>query len=185
MAKRIKIYTKTGDKGSTSLIGGRRVPKNHIRIEAYGTVDELIAHMGMLRDLAGNDKEDEIVKIQSILMSCAAWLASDKEETKSKLPNLGNEDIIFLENKIDAMDNDLEPLQNFILPGGNQAVSQSHICRTVCRRAERRVLDLNDVEKIEPIIYQFLNRLSDYLFTLSRCLSKKNLGKELPWKPQL
>jgi cob(I)alamin adenosyltransferase len=180
----MKIYTKSGDSGTTSLIGGTRVPKFHERIEAYGTVDELISHIGMLRDMVLDKHLKEILLfIEDKLMICATLLATENEPLNRKLPFLKYTYIETLEHEIDEMERHLEPLHSFILPGGNPVSSQAHICRTLCRRAERRVLILNNVFTIEPMLIQFLNRLSDYFFVCSRYILKIMGGKEIPWKP--
>ena len=181
----MKIYTRTGDKGRTGLLGGRRVAKNDPRIEAYGTVDELNSHIGMLRDLARPHHQDLLTGIQEQLFSIGSRLASSSEEEadKFKVPPITDGQITALEEAMDAMDADLEPMRNFILPGGHPAVSQAHICRTVCRRAERRVIDLADQETIPESIIRYLNRLSDLLFMLARHLGWLNNVKDTPWKP--
>jgi cob(I)alamin adenosyltransferase len=165
----MKIYTLTGDDGTTSLSGGRRVPKHSVRVEAYGSVDELIAWIGLLRDHKENlGRRQLLVYIQSQLMRCAAALAYDSNNTTSELilPDAGCVSVI--EKEIDLMEEDLPPLKNFILPGGNILVSYCHIARCVCRRAERAVTRLNKTEESPEIVSKFLNRLSDYLFVLSR-----------------
>lgn len=179
----MKIYTKTGDKGSTALIGGRRLPKFHERIEAYGAVDELISHTGLLRDFT----EDKTVKkillfIQDRLMVCASNLATDKDKPASFNLKISEKDIAGIEKEIDRMEKKNKPLDSFILPGGHHVVSQCHVTRTVCRRAERRVLFLDSKEKIYPELLVFLNRLSDYFFVLARYMSVLLKVKELPWK---
>jgi len=179
----MKIYTRTGDDGSTSLTGGRRVPKSHPRVEAFGTVDELISWIGLLRDFRENEsRRDILIYIQDQLMRCATTLATEKpeiSEAEELLP--GEKSISFLENEIDSMEANLPPLSNFTLPGGHLVVSYCHITRCVCRRAERSVVRLNDAEKIPSIIYKFLNRLSDYLFVLSRVISLEVDNKEIIW----
>jgi cob(I)alamin adenosyltransferase len=181
----MKIYTKTGDSGNTSLIGGKRVPKFHERIEAYGTVDELISHVGLLRDQLSNENLKEIlIFVQDRLMTCATILATDCEGCNLKLPILNNSDIEKLEKEIDEMEKDLEPLHSFILPGGHPVVSQAHICRTVCRRAERHALALSQNFKVDELVIKFLNRLSDYLFVTARYISKSQSAKEIPWSPK-
>ncbi|PLX03422.1 MAG: ATP:cob(I)alamin adenosyltransferase [Marinilabiliales bacterium] len=180
----MKIYTKTGDKGSTSLIGGKRIPKYDLRIEAYGTVDELIAHIGLLRDCNVDQmSNDALLYIQDRLMTCASILAT--EENYEKIPVLTEEDIRCLEIEIDRLDNNIEPLKTFVLPGGHTFVSYAHIARTICRRAERRVIELSEKENVQSTVTMFLNRLSDYLFTLARYWSKKTKSIETPWKPRL
>ncbi|HBS87616.1 MAG: ATP:cob(I)alamin adenosyltransferase [Bacteroidetes bacterium GWF2_38_335] len=184
--KKWNIYTRTGDKGTTSLVGGKRVKKNHIRIEAYGTVDELISWIGYLRDHNLQQQVIEsLVVIQDKLMVCASLLATENETENIKNPVLTESDIEYLEGEIDEMEKSLTPLTNFILPGGSPASSVSHICRTVCRRAERRVIDLADLEDTDEIIIRYLNRLSDFLFVLSRRLNKDFRANEITWKPKL
>jgi cob(I)alamin adenosyltransferase len=179
----MKIYTLTGDDGSTSLVGGRRVPKHSQRVEAYGSVDELIAWIGLLRDHKENQgRRDLLIYIQSQLMSCAAALASDPENKNARiiLPETGC--LKVLESEIDKMEENLEPLGNFLLPGGNILVSHCHIARCVCRRAERAVLRLNTTEKTPEIVIKFLNRLSDFLFVLSRKISLELNNEEVKWQ---
>jgi len=178
----MKIYTRTGDDGTTSLAGGRRVPKSHIRIEAYGSVDELIPWIGLLRDFRENDTRREILLyIQDQLMRSEAILADEKNNVKAEGHFPDPECISVIENEIDKMDAILLPLKKFILPGGHILVSYCQIARCVCRRAEREVLKLNNEEKVPDIIYKFLNRLSDYLFVLSRLISLELDIKEISW----
>ncbi len=182
----MKIYTKTGDSGTTSLIGGGRVSKNDPRIEAYGTVDELISWTGLIRDQKIDKKyTDLLVVIQDRLMTCASILATDCEDCPVKIPALYEEDIIKLEEAIDMMEEDLEPLSSFILPGGNPVVSYVHITRNVCRRAERNVLKLSEKFTVNNLVVGYLNRLSDYFFVLSRRLGKDLNALEIPWNPRL
>jgi cob(I)alamin adenosyltransferase len=178
----MKIYTLTGDDGTTSLSGGRRVPKHSIRVEAYGSVDELIAWIGLLRDHKENLKRSELLLyIQDQLMLCAAALAYDCENINSRklMPDAGC--VSVLENEIDMMEELLPVLQNFILPGGNLLVSYCHIARCVCRRAERTVIRLNETEESPEIVNRFLNRLSDYLFQLSRIICLELDIEEIKW----
>jgi cob(I)alamin adenosyltransferase len=176
-----KIYTKTGDAGQTSLVGGNRVPKNHERIEAYGTVDELNAFVGSLRDhLKDENIIKELILIQENLFVLGSLLAYDGGRDV-KLQELREEDIKYLEQSIDKMVSVIPPLRSFILPGGHPAVSASHICRVVCRRAERLVINLVENFDINPIHLKYLNRLSDYFFILSRKLSQINGVVETPW----
>jgi len=178
----MKIYTLTGDDGTTSLSGGRRVPKHSIRVEAYGSVDELIAWIGLLRDHKENRiRKDLLVYIQNQLMRCAAALAYDSQNPKSKeiLPDA--DCISVIEKEIDIMEESLTPLNNFILPGGNPLVSYCHIARCVCRRAERAVLRLNNIEQSPEIVNKFLNRLSDFLFVLSRKIALELDIEEIKW----
>ncbi len=182
----LRIYTKTGDKGETSLLGGTRLPKHHIRIEAYGTVDELNSHIGLLRDVAGEEKiSDLLIAIQDRLFTVGAQLAADPETNKMPLPELQESDITQLENAIDEMENLLPPMKSFVLPGGHVHVSYCHIARCVCRRAERAVIRLAENEKVDEINYKYLNRLSDYLFVLSRRLTQLLNAPETPWKPKV
>src|SRR6185295_3145817 len=163
-----KIYTKTGDKGTTSLIGGTKVPKSHLRIEAYGTVDELNSYIGLCKDLL-TDK-NILQEIQDRLFTIGSSLACDPEkETKMKIPDLEEDDITLLEKEIDRMNESIPPMKNFILPGGHPTVSHLHIARCICRRAERCCVRLEmEKEEVESIIIKYLNRLSDHLFMLAR-----------------
>ena len=182
----MKIYTKTGDKGETSLIGGTRVPKYHLRIEAYGTVDELNSWIGLIRDQASDEHQiQQLLYIQDRLFTIGSLLAADPEKSKMKLPTLTEEDYHLLEQEMDAMEAQLEPLKSFILPGGNTLVSQTHIARCVCRRTERLVVHLQSETEIDPVIAIYLNRLSDYLFMLSRYFAKKLNAIESPWTPRI
>ncbi len=168
----MRIYTRTGDDGNTSLTGGRRVPKHHLRIEAYGSVDELISWIGLLRDFRENNSRREIlIYIQYQLMGCAAILADEKDNGKSEGHIHDQDCVSAVENEIDKMEAKLPALKNFILPGGHILVSYCHIARCVCRRAERAVVRLSNTEKVPDIICKFLNRLSDYLFVLSRLIA--------------
>lgn len=182
----MKIYTRTGDKGDTGLLGGTRVPKDHLRIEAYGTVDELNSHLGLLRDMAAPHHGELIAGIQHTLFAIGSRLASSSEEeaTKFQVPQVGDAEITALEQAMDAMDKELEPMRNFILPGGHPAVSQAHIARTVCRRAERRVVQLAAQEAIPEAVVRYINRLSDLLFVLARHLGKLHGVPDTPWKPR-
>ena len=178
----MKIYTKGGDQGETSLYGGRRVLKDNLRIEAYGTVDELNAFIGLL---AANVKEahaDFLLKIQNNLFNCGSSLAADPLK-KLDTPSISEKDIGQIESEIDNMTSRLEPLKYFILPGGSQEISYAHMCRTVCRRAERRVISLNREEEVDPLIIKFLNRLSDYFFVLARKICSDQGHEDIPWKP--
>lgn len=179
-----RIYTKTGDKGDTALFGGRRVPKSHLRVDAYGTVDELNAFIGMLRDTQNDDHLRELLaEVQNRLFSLGAHLASDPAKNPAQ-PDLKAEDIQLLEAEIDAMDAELPPLKNFILPGGHLSVSVCHVCRTVCRRAERLVVALSRRSPVDALAIQYLNRLSDYFFVLSRHLAYQLDADEVIWKPR-
>lgn len=181
----MKIYTKKGDSGTTGLIGGTRLPKHHVRIESYGTVDELNSHIGLLRDLTSdNDTVAALLEIQDRLFTIGSHLAADPEKSKMQLPELFASDVTFLENQIDQMDEALEPMKFFVLPGGHPTVSHCHIARCVCRRAERLVTHLAETETVDPLINAYMNRLSDYLFVLSRKLSSDLGAEEIPWKPR-
>ena len=179
----MKIYTKTGDKGTTALVGGTRVLKCHPKVEAYGTVDELISYIGMIRSYPISSHYTKVLlHIQIVLMNCSAHLASDGN-AKNKLPEIKPVDIELLEVEIDAMVEQLEPLRSFILPGGAPIASFAHIARTICRRAERSALRLNEEEEINENVIKYLNRLSDYLFALARKLQKDEGVKEDLWLP--
>lgn len=188
----MKIYTKTGDTGTTALFGGTRVPKHHIRIESYGTVDELNSHIGLIRDQEINVLYKKVlVEIQDRLFTVGAILATppEKEVLKNgekRLQNLGivESDIEFLENEIDTMETALPPMTHFVLPGGHPTVSYCHIARCVCRRAERLSVHLNDIEPTDELVIKYLNRLSDYLFVLARKLSYDLKAEEVQWIPR-
>ena len=182
----MKIYTKTGDKGNTSLIGGKRVPKNHPRIEAYGTIDELMSHIAFLHDQDINGQwKSVLIEVLDRLMTCASILAADCTDCNVKIPEIFKTDIELLENGIDAMEEQLEPLTNFVLPGGHQIVSLCHIARTVCRRAERLTIGLSESTLVPENIVIYLNRLSDFLFTFSRVLAKELKISQIIWKPRV
>lgn len=182
----VKIYTKGGDRGTTSLIGGRRVPKYHSKIEAYGTIDELISYIGLLRDYYGNEYfKSVLVEIQDRLMTCSSLLAADCDGCEEELPKIKKEDIDYLEEEIDKMEEQLPPLKSFILPGGNPVVSFCHITRTVCRRAERITIRVAEEFKVDELVIKYLNRLSDFFFVFSRLISKDLGAEEIPWKPKL
>jgi cob(I)alamin adenosyltransferase len=183
----LKIYTKTGDKGSTGLIGGTRIPRNHIRIESYGTVDELNSFIGLLADYLQDEHSKTILReIQDRLFTIGSSLASDPNKNiKMKIPALREEDISLLEKEIDTMEEKLEPMKFFILPGGHVIVSTAHIARCVCRRAERLCVALQENEFIEPLILKYLNRLSDYLFVLARYIGHQLGAEEIVWKPRI
>ncbi len=181
-----KIYTKTGDKGETSLIGGTRVPKHHIRIESYGTVDELNSYIGLIRDQEIDAHSKKILlEIQDRLFTIGSSLASDPEKSKMKIPDLKEEDITLLENEIDKMNETLPEMRSFVLPGGHTTVSYCHITRCVCRRAERLTIQLSENSFVADLVIKYLNRLSDYLFVLSRKLSMDLHATEIPWKPRM
>lgn len=182
----MKIYTKTGDKGTTSLIGGTRLSKAHIRIEAYGTVDELNSYIGMLRDQLVNESRRDLLKeIQDRLFTIGSHLASEPDQTKRILPDLTDGDIVLLEKEMDQITAKIPTLRAFILPGGHQSVSFGHIARTVCRRAERAVIALQQEEEVEEIVIRYLNRLSDYLFMLCRAMTYELKIEEVIWKPRV
>ena len=182
----MKIYTKTGDKGQTSLIGGTRVPKHHIRIEAYGTVDELNSWIGLLRDQEIEVSHKTILaEIQDRLFTIGSNLAADPEKSKMILPDLREEDITLLEKEIDKMNDILPTMRSFILPGGHTTVSYCHIARCVCRRAERNTIHLSESSTVSNLVIKYLNRLSDYLFMLARQLSVDLNATETPWKPRM
>lgn len=181
----MKIYTKTGDTGTTALLGGKRVSKSNTRIEAYGTVDELNAYIGLLRDNTTTPARAAFLKnIQEILFVMGSNLATSPGKDKVRKPDFDKEDIRALEQEIDEMESQLAPLTKFILPGGHQVVSFCHLARTVCRRAERCVVLLQEEEKVEADIIQYLNRLSDYLFVLGRLLAKELNVEEITWEPR-
>ena len=188
----MKVYTKTGDKGTTALFGGTRVPKHHIRIESYGTVDELNSYIGLVRDqMVNTEYKTVLAEIQDRLFTVGAILATppEKETMKNgekRLQNLGliESDIEFLEGQIDKMEESLPPMTHFVLPGGHTTVSYCHISRCVCRRAERLAAHLNDIEPIDEYVIKYLNRLSDYLFVLARKLSKDLNADEVQWIPR-
>jgi cob(I)alamin adenosyltransferase len=178
----IKIYTKTGDAGNTALFGGRRVAKSHLRVDAYGTVDELNAFIGVLRDACSDMRAREVLfEVQNRLFTLGAHLASDPAK-HPPTPDLLPADLSLLEQEIDRMDAGLPTLKNFILPGGHPTVSHCHVCRTVCRRAERLVVALHKKDPVDPMALQYLNRLSDYFFVLCRQLAQDLGAEEVIWK---
>lgn len=178
----MKIYTKKGDAGETSLFGGKRLPKSHLRIEAYGNTDELNSCLGLLRDhLEDEQLREELFVIQHRLFDMGSRLAVDPEK-ELPVPDIHDSDIEMLEKAIDRMDGELPPLKNFILPGGHPVVSHCHVARCVCRRAERRVVALAQEEQTSELIIRYLNRLSDYLFVLARKLGKDLGAEEVVWK---
>jgi cob(I)alamin adenosyltransferase len=182
----VKIYTKTGDKGSTSLIGGTRVPKYHPRIEAYGTVDELMAFVALLRDQDMDPKWKEVLaEILDRLMSCASILAADCSDCTVKIPQIPHSDIEYLEKQIDFIDDQLDPLTSFVLPGGHQTVSLCHVARTICRRAERLTTELSEHTPVPENLIKYINRLSDFFFMLSRIMAKDLKIVQIPWKPRV
>ena len=184
----MKIYTKTGDKGTTSLIGGTKVPKSHLRIEAYGTVDELNSYIGLCKDLLTDEQAKKILlEVQDRLFTIGASLACDPiKAPKMRIPDLKETDVELLEKEMDRMNETTSPMKSFILPGGHTTLSQLHIARCICRRAERCSvrLELESLE-VEAIIIKYLNRLSDYLFVLSRYTGHQMKVEEIPWKPRL
>ena len=182
-----KIYTKTGDGGSTSLIGGTKVPKNHIRINAYGTIDELNSFIGwLIVQLSDMHQRELLREIQDRLFTIGSSLACDpKKEIAMQIPDLHESDIQLLEKEIDSMNGELPEMKSFILPGGSNTVSIAHICRTICRRAERIIVELNGSEPLnQPLIVKYLNRLSDFLFVLARYIGHSNGVEEVKWKPR-
>lgn len=179
----MKIYTKTGDEGMTSLYGGSRLPKNHIRIEAYGTVDELNAWVGLIRDKMDPKQARILQQVQDRLFNLGAHLAAAPGKDMP-VPDLKPEDTLLLEKEMDEMTLHLKPLKFFILPGGHPEISEIHIARTICRRAERRVMALHLEEQVDPKILIYLNRLSDYLFVLSRWKAKQLDVEEIKWIPR-
>lgn len=188
----MKIYTKTGDAGTTALFGGSRVPKHSMRIESYGTVDELNSHIGLVRSQEIDDHTKEIlIQIQNKLFTIGSTLATDPKKAvlrsgkeRLKIEKVNEQSILLLEEEMDAMNASLPDLTHFILPGGNDAVSYCHIARTVCRRAERRATMLNEAEPIDSLVIKYLNRLSDYLFVLARKLSNDMDAEEIQWLPE-
>ncbi len=188
----MKIYTKTGDKGTTALFGGTRVPKYHIRIESYGTVDELNSHIGLIRDQKIDSHSKEIlIHIQNKLFTVGAILATDPEKAVLKsgkerlnIPKIEEGDITLLETEIDAMEATLPQMTHFILPGGHTTVSYCHIARCVCRRAERLATLLHEQEPTDVMVLTYLNRLSDYLFVLARKLTYQLQAEEIKWVPK-
>ncbi|MES2377947.1 MAG: cob(I)yrinic acid a,c-diamide adenosyltransferase [Bacteroidota bacterium] len=182
----MKIYTKTGDKGFTSLIGGTRVPKHHLRIESYGTVDELNSYIGLIRDqeITQHDK-DFLKEIQDRLFTIGSSLAADPEKSKMVIPDLHPEDIELLEHEMDAINLQVPELKHFILPGGSTTISYCHIARCVCRRAERITVHLADESVVDDKVIVYLNRLSDYLFTLARKVANDHKIPENEWIPRL
>jgi len=183
----MKIYTRTGDNGTTGLVGGTRVKKYDIRLEAYGTIDELNSYIGLIRTLQSDEQADRILeKVQNKLFVIGANLATEESigEIKKQLP-VNKQDIVILEEAMDQMTAELPELRNFILPGGCQASSFCHVARTVCRRAERRIVELAEKTEVDQNLITFVNRLSDYLFVLSRKLSKDQKAAEILWSPEL
>ena len=183
-----KIYTKTGDLGKTSLIGGTKVPKSHLRIESYGTIDELNSYIGLVSDLFSDSGSNKMLKeVQDRLFTIGSSLACDPEKAPLiKIPDLKESDILLLENEIDAMDAALPAMKHFILPGGHPAVSTIHIARCVCRRAERICVNMQEHELfVDPLVIKYINRLSDYLFVLSRWAAHLLNVEEIKWKARI
>ena len=184
----MKIYTKSGDEGTTALFGGTRVPKHHIRIQSYGTVDELNSWLGLLRDQQVADRHSEFLQsVQDRLFTMGSMLATEPDASPPRggaLPQLHSEDVKSLETEIDALNESLTPMTHFILPGGHPSVSYCHIARTVCRRAERMTTLLNEHSAVSPLVLAYLNRLSDYLFVLARKLSAEVQADEIKWVPR-
>ena len=182
----MKVYTKKGDTGTTQLIGGTRVSKGSIRLESYGTIDELNSHIGLIRDQNINEKyKNQLIEIQDRLFTIGSSLASDPEKSKMKIPDLLESDVLFLENSIDEMDSELPEMKFFVLTGGHTTVSYCHIARCVCRRGERIIVSLQEHEYVSEMVFKYVNRLSDYLFVLSRKLSQDLNVNEQPWKPRM
>lgn len=184
----LKIYTKTGDLGKTSLIGGTQVPKSHIRIDTYGTVDELNSYIGLVSDYFEDEKTNYTLKeVQDRLFTIGSSLACDPDkEPLMRMPDLNESDIDFLEKEIDAMNEILPPMKSFILPGGSVVVSTAHVARCVCRRAERCCVNMKEQSMfVEPLVIKYLNRLSDYLFVLSRFMCYQLGATEIKWKPRI
>ena len=182
----MKVYTKTGDKGSTSLVGGQRISKCDLRIEAYGTTDELVANIAYLRDLLDIENLiEELIQIQDDCMVIGSLLATHPADTHLKLPEIRDSHIEKLELAIDQMEEHLEPIRFFVIPGGHVVVSHCHVVRTVCRRAERIIIALNETQKVPVNVIRYINRLSDYSFVLSPYLTKEFKVNEIPWEPKL
>ncbi len=182
----MKVYTKNGDTGTTQLIGGTRVSKSSLRLESYGTIDELNSFIGLIRDQEIDEKYKlQLIEIQDRLFTIGSSLASDPNKSKMKIPDLLESDIQFLEQSMDDMDKELPEMKFFVLPGGHQTVSYCHIARCVCRRAERVIISLHEHEFVSEIVFKYINRLSDYLFVISRKLSKDLNITEQPWKPRM
>lgn len=181
----MKIYTRKGDTGTTQLIGGNRVPKHHLRIETYGTVDELNSWIGVVRDSVEDDaSRNTLYEIQDRLFTIGSMLATQPGYDKMQLPELIQSDVDLLEHEIDRMNEKLPEMKSFLLPGGHVCNSLTHVGRCVCRRAERLVSQLNEDEPVPPLVLTYLNRLSDYLFVLSRWITLQNGAEEIPWKPR-
>lgn len=181
----MKIYTKKGDQGKTSLLGGDPIPKSDFRVEAIGSVDELNAHLGVLRDQPVNQGRQELLHhIQEDLFVIGSQLAFSGDQKPDYIPDFSESSVTMLEEAIDAMEEKLTPMRFFILPGGHPDVSACHVARCVCRRAERSLVRLQEAETINPVLTQYLNRMSDFLFVLARTLGKEHQVEEIPWKPR-
>lgn len=184
----MKVYTKTGDQGTTALFGGKRVSKADLRIDAYGTVDELNSWIGLLRDQPVNQapaRKALLIEIQDRLFTMGSMLAAEPGNSKIKIPVLAETDVQLLEKEIDSMEESLAPMKTFVLPGGHISVSTGHVARTVCRRAERLVIALHEQEGIDTLVIRYLNRLSDFFFVLCRKMSSELNAEETPWKPRM
>ena len=184
----LKIYTKTGDLGKTSLIGGTKVPKSHLRIESYGTVDELNSYIGLVSDMITDNESKIILKeIQDRLFTVGSSLACDPDkEPLMKIPDLKEQDVELLEKQIDKMNEVLPVMKFFILPGGHPAISTAHVARCVCRRAERLCVNMQEHELfVDPLVIKYINRLSDYLFVLARYIGHLLQVEEIAWKPRV
>ncbi|GCB37468.1 cob(I)yrinic acid a,c-diamide adenosyltransferase [Bacteroides faecalis] len=181
--KKSLVYTKTGDKGTTGLVGGTRVPKTHIRLEAYGTIDELNSHLGWLYTyLMDENDRDFILGVQHKLFSIGSYLATDQGKTQLKCASIiTQENVLCIEQEIDKLDEQLPELRAFIIPGGARGAAVCHVCRTICRRAERRILVLSETCTISPELLAYVNRLSDYLFVLSRKINFDEQNNEIFW----
>lgn len=187
----MKIYTKTGDLGETSLLGGKRVPKHHLRIDTYGTVDELNSHIGLLKDQHLDEAISKtLLKIQNDLFTIGSMLATPPESENTRpskkrlnIPQISSNDVAYLEKEIDRLQEELPEMTHFVLPGGHPTVSICHITRCVCRRAERIIVLLHFEEQVNEHILAYFNRLSDYLFVLARKLTRDNQAEEIPWIP--
>jgi len=182
----MKIYTKKGDEGKTGLIGGTRVSKHALRIDSYGTVDELNSFIGVIRDYDINETyKKQLIEIQDRLFTIGSSLASDPDKSKMKIPDLLESDVEVLEKWMDEMDAELLEMRFFVLPGGNHAVSFCHVARCVCRRAERLIVELDENDFVAPLVLSYMNRLSDYLFVLSRKIALDLKTEEQPWHPRV
>lgn len=182
----MKIYTKKGDNGTTGLIGGTRILKSSLRIEAYGTIDELNSYIGLVRDQDINEHyKKQLIEIQDRLFTIGSSLAADPEKSTMKIPDLHASDIEVLEKWMDEMEEVLPEMKNFVLPGGHQTVSFCHVARCVCRRGERIIVDLNQHEFVAELVISYINRLSDYLFVLSRKITLDLGAIEQPWQPRM